>query len=51
MYGQVIQAPIGVKSATLGGEALTDLILAPSSNVVNLDDISIFRIGAGGPLR
>lgn len=47
MYGQIIQAPPGISSATLGGEALTDLVLSPSSTVISFDDISIFRIGAG----
>lgn len=47
MYGQIIQAPPGISSATLGGEALTDLVLSPSSTVINFDDLSIFRIGAG----
>lgn len=46
MYGQIISAPPGISSATLGGEALTDLALAPSSTVINFDDLSIFRIGA-----
>ncbi|KAF9469333.1 Pre-mRNA cleavage complex II protein Clp1-domain-containing protein [Collybia nuda] len=46
MYGQIIQAPPGISSATLGGEALTDLVLSPSSTVINFDDLSIFRIGA-----
>jgi polyribonucleotide 5'-hydroxyl-kinase len=47
MYGQIIQAPAGISSATLGGEALTDLVLSPSSTVISFDDLSIFRIGAG----
>lgn len=46
-YGQVIQAPPGIASASLGGESLTDLVLSPSSTVINFDDLSIFRIGAG----
>lgn len=45
-YGQVIQAPPGIASASLGGESLTDLVLSPSSTVINFDDLSIFRIGA-----
>jgi len=46
MYGQVIQPPPGITSASLGGESLTDLVLSPSSTVINFDDLSIFRIGA-----
>ncbi|RDB21156.1 mRNA cleavage and polyadenylation factor CLP1 [Hypsizygus marmoreus] len=46
MYGQTILAPPGISSATLGGESLTDLVLSPSSTVINFDDLSIFRIGA-----
>ncbi|TFK42324.1 Pre-mRNA cleavage complex II protein Clp1-domain-containing protein [Crucibulum laeve] len=46
MYGQVIQPPNGVINPTVGGEAITDLILSPSSTVVNFSDLSIFRIGA-----
>ncbi|KAL0946785.1 hypothetical protein HGRIS_012958 [Hohenbuehelia grisea] len=46
MYGQVITAPPGVADATLGGEALTDLVLAPSSTVIKFDDLTIYRIGA-----
>ncbi|KAF9014076.1 Pre-mRNA cleavage complex II protein Clp1-domain-containing protein [Cyathus striatus] len=46
MYGQVIQAPPGVSSPSLGGESLSDLILSPSSTVINFGDLSIFRIGA-----
>ncbi|KAF8637404.1 hypothetical protein AX17_002899 [Amanita inopinata Kibby_2008] len=46
MYGQVIPAPSGATDSTLGGEALADLALAPSSTVINFGDISIYRIGA-----
>jgi len=45
MYGQIIEAPAGISAATLGGEALTDLVLSPSSTVINFDDLSIYRIG------
>ncbi|KAF5373911.1 hypothetical protein D9758_000774 [Tetrapyrgos nigripes] len=45
-YGDVITPPAGVKSATQGGETLTDLTLAPSSTVVNFSDLTIYRIGA-----
>jgi polyribonucleotide 5'-hydroxyl-kinase len=47
MYGQIIEAPPGISTATLGGESLTDLILSPSSTVVSFDDLSIYRIGEG----
>lgn len=47
MYGQIISAPPGISSATIGGEALTDLVLAPSSTVINFSDLTIYRIGAG----
>ncbi|KAJ7685464.1 Pre-mRNA cleavage complex II protein Clp1-domain-containing protein [Mycena polygramma] len=46
MYGQVIPPPPGISSASLGGETLSDLVLSPSSTVINFDDLSIFRIGA-----
>ncbi|KAJ7510160.1 Pre-mRNA cleavage complex II protein Clp1-domain-containing protein [Mycena galericulata] len=46
MYGQIIPPPPGISSASLGGETLSDLVLAPSSTVINFDDLSIFRIGA-----
>lgn len=47
MYGQIIPPPAGISSASLGGETLSDLVLSPSSTVINFDDLSIFRIGAG----
>jgi polyribonucleotide 5'-hydroxyl-kinase len=47
MYGQIIEPPPGITSATLGGETLTDLVLSPSSSVINFDDLKIYRIGAG----
>jgi len=47
MYGQIIPAPPGISSATIGGEALTDLVLSPSSTVISFDDLTIYRIGAG----
>lgn len=50
MYGRVIQPPSGITSASLGGESLMDLILSPSSTVINFDDLTIFRIGAGKTL-
>ncbi|KAG5653694.1 Cleavage polyadenylation factor subunit clp1 [Sphagnurus paluster] len=46
MYGQIIPTPPGITQATVGGEALTELTLAPSSTVISFDDLSIFRIGA-----
>lgn len=46
LYGQRILAPAGIACATVGGEPLTDLVLSPSSTVINFDDLSIFRIGA-----
>ncbi|KIM79603.1 hypothetical protein PILCRDRAFT_73915 [Piloderma croceum F 1598] len=45
MYGQVIEAPPGISSATLGGETMTDLVLSPSSVVIGFDDLTIYRIG------
>jgi len=45
-YGQIIPPPAGISSASLGGETLSDLVLSPSSTVINFDDLSIFRIGA-----
>lgn len=47
MYGQVIEAPPGISSATLGGETMTDLVLSPSSVVIGFDDLTIYRIGEG----
>ena len=47
MYGHVIPSPMGVSNGTVGGEALSDLALAPSSTVINFGDLSIYRIGAG----
>ena len=47
MYGHVIPTPAGVSNGTVGGEALTDLALAPSSTVINFNDLSMYRIGAG----
>jgi polyribonucleotide 5'-hydroxyl-kinase len=47
MYGQIIEAPPGISSATLGGETMTDLVLSPSSVVVGFDDFTIYRIGEG----
>ncbi|KAJ7172191.1 Pre-mRNA cleavage complex II protein Clp1-domain-containing protein [Mycena filopes] len=46
MYGQIIPPPPGISSASLGGETLSDLVLSPSSTIINFDDLSIFRIGA-----
>ncbi|KAG5645598.1 Cleavage polyadenylation factor subunit clp1 [Asterophora parasitica] len=46
MYGQIIPPPPGITQATVGGEALTELTLAPSSTVISFDDLTIFRIGA-----
>ncbi|KAJ7157002.1 Pre-mRNA cleavage complex II protein Clp1-domain-containing protein [Mycena crocata] len=46
MYGQIIPPPAGISSASLGGETLSDLVLSPSSTIINFDDLSIFRIGA-----
>ncbi|KAF7975848.1 hypothetical protein HWV62_8421 [Athelia sp. TMB] len=45
MYGQVIEAPPGVGTATLGGETMSDLVLSPSSIVLGFDDLAIYRIG------
>jgi hypothetical protein len=51
MYGQIIEPPQGITSATLGGETLTDLVLSPSSSVISFDDLKIYRIGAGKGFR
>lgn len=45
MYGLYIEPPSGVADATLGGEPITDLTLAPSSIQISFDDLSIFRVG------
>ena len=34
-------------SLTLGGEDLVDLSLSPLSNVISMDDLTIYRIGGG----
>ncbi|KAG6860579.1 Cleavage polyadenylation factor subunit clp1 [Termitomyces sp. Mi166 len=47
MYGQILTPPSGVTSAVAGGETLSELLLAPSSTVINFDDLTIFRVGAG----
>lgn len=47
MYGQIIEIPAGISSATLGGETMTDLVLSPSSTIVNFGDLAIYRIGEG----
>jgi len=46
MYGQVIKPPEGVTNGSLGGENLADLVLSPSSTVVNFSDLQIYRIGS-----
>ncbi|KAJ7219572.1 Pre-mRNA cleavage complex II protein Clp1-domain-containing protein [Mycena pura] len=45
-YGQRVPPPAGISSASLGGETLSDIILSPSSTIINFGDLSIFRIGA-----
>ncbi|KZT26576.1 hypothetical protein NEOLEDRAFT_1196965 [Neolentinus lepideus HHB14362 ss-1] len=45
MYGLRIEPPLGVSDATLGGEPITDLTLAPSSLQISFEDLAIFRIG------
>jgi len=45
MYGQKIDPPPGVSSGLVGGEAPTELILSPSSSVINFGDLAIYRIG------
>ena len=47
MYGQIIHPPAGITTGTMGGETLADLVLAPSSTVVNFSDLQIYRIGSG----
>ncbi|KAJ8079157.1 Cleavage polyadenylation factor subunit clp1 [Marasmius tenuissimus] len=46
MYGEVIPPPPGVSGGTQGGEATTDLTLAPSSTAINFGDLNIYRVGA-----
>ncbi|KAG1754357.1 Pre-mRNA cleavage complex II protein Clp1-domain-containing protein [Suillus lakei] len=46
MYGQKIDPPPGITSAMVGGEAVADLVLSPSSCVVKFGDVMIYRIGA-----
>ncbi|KAF8969715.1 Pre-mRNA cleavage complex II protein Clp1-domain-containing protein [Flammula alnicola] len=46
MYGQVIRPPSGITNGSLGGENLTDLVLSPSSTVINFNDLQIYRIGS-----
>ncbi|KAG8217621.1 hypothetical protein J3R82DRAFT_5774 [Butyriboletus roseoflavus] len=45
MYGQTIDPPPGVSSGLVGGEAATELILSPSSTIINFADLAIYRIG------
>ncbi|KAF8447839.1 hypothetical protein L210DRAFT_3715673 [Boletus edulis BED1] len=45
MYGQKIDPPPGVSSGLVGGEAATELILSPSSTIINLGDLTIYRVG------
>ncbi|KAI9571432.1 hypothetical protein HD554DRAFT_2016926 [Boletus coccyginus] len=45
MYGQKIDPPPGVSSGLVGGEAATELILSPSSTIINFGDLAIYRIG------
>lgn len=47
MYGQKIDPPPGVSSGLVGGEAATELILSPSSTIINFRDLAIYRIGLG----
>ncbi|CAA7271464.1 unnamed protein product [Cyclocybe aegerita] len=46
MYGQVIKPPSGITNGSLGGESLSDLVLSPSSTVINFGDLQIYRIGS-----
>ncbi|KAF9564418.1 hypothetical protein CPC08DRAFT_705370 [Agrocybe pediades] len=46
MYGQVIKPPPGVTKGIFGGEKLDELLLSPSSTVINFEDLQIFRIGS-----
>ncbi|KAJ3517404.1 hypothetical protein NLJ89_g521 [Agrocybe chaxingu] len=46
MYGQVITPPSGITNGSLGGESLSDLVLSPSSTVINFSDLQIYRIGS-----
>ncbi|KAK0211107.1 Pre-mRNA cleavage complex II protein Clp1-domain-containing protein [Desarmillaria ectypa] len=46
MYGQVIQPPAGIPASSVNADTFTDVILSPSSSVINFDDLIIYRIGA-----
>ncbi|PBK92963.1 hypothetical protein ARMGADRAFT_1012667 [Armillaria gallica] len=46
MYGQVIQPPAGISASSVSADTFTDMILSPSSSVINFDDLTIYRIGA-----
>ncbi|KAJ8523094.1 hypothetical protein ONZ45_g369 [Pleurotus djamor] len=46
MYGQTIVPPPGITTATIGGEAPSDFLLAPSSTAISFDDLTIYRVGA-----
>ncbi|KJA27017.1 hypothetical protein HYPSUDRAFT_35536 [Hypholoma sublateritium FD-334 SS-4] len=46
MYGQVIRPPAGITNGSFGGENLADLVLSPSSTVINFSDLNIYRIGS-----
>jgi polyribonucleotide 5'-hydroxyl-kinase len=45
MYGERIDPPPGVSSGLVGREAATELILSPSSSIINFGDLAIYRIG------
>ncbi|KAF9484671.1 Clp1-domain-containing protein [Pholiota conissans] len=46
MYGQVIRSPPGITNGSFGGENIADLVLSPSSTVINFTDLQIYRIGS-----
>lgn len=50
MYGQKIDPPPGVSSGLVGGETDSELILSPSSTIINFGDLAIYRIGQGESL-
>jgi polyribonucleotide 5'-hydroxyl-kinase len=49
MYGTSIRPPSGISTnnVSVAGEPISDMILSPSSTTMNLNELSIFRIGTG----
>lgn len=49
MYGTSIRPPSGISTnnVSVAGEPISDMILSPASTTMNLNELSIFRIGTG----